>query len=191
MFMGQEKIWGFSVDTWRNDIRADTIFESHYRDEQHQVGLSSCLPHKQRYSKFVGDLVGDMKEKVNFGEFGVVMTEPAYIPKHALLRLREDLTTLLVEELGANAVYFMKSSVATCFAEGKSTALVLDSGKNATSLSRVFDGFQEQSKWIGVGGEDISYGVWKAAGEKGFTCYQGDKAGVSRFSGMRGCREIL
>jgi actin-related protein len=48
---------------------------------------------------------------------------------------------LVFEKLKASAFFTIKSPVLTCFAHGKSTGLVLDSGKIHTSTVAVHEGF--------------------------------------------------
>lgn len=54
---------------------------------------------------------------------------------------RELLCELVFEKLQASAFFTIKSPVLTCFAHGRSTGLVLDSGKIHTTSVAVHEGF--------------------------------------------------
>lgn len=54
---------------------------------------------------------------------------------------REKLLQLLFEKFQFPAAYIVKNPVLSCFATGKSTALVIDSGAMGTSVTPVVDGF--------------------------------------------------
>jgi actin-related protein len=46
--------------------------------------------------------------------------------------------------------------VASCFAQGTSSGLILDSGEHLTSLARVIDGYQETTTCFNFGGSMLS-----------------------------------
>lgn len=66
----------------------------------------------------------------------VVMSEPAWNTKAK----REKMTELLFEKYNVPAMYLVKSPVLSCFASGRATGLVLDSGATLTSAVPVYDG---------------------------------------------------
>ncbi|XP_055345439.1 actin-like protein 6B [Paramacrobiotus metropolitanus] len=66
-----------------------------------------------------------------------LFSEPLWITKNK----REQLCELMFEKFKASAFYTVKSPVLTCFAHGKSSGLVLDSGKIHTTACAVHEGF--------------------------------------------------
>ncbi|XP_046367678.1 actin-like protein 6A isoform X1 [Haliotis rufescens] len=67
----------------------------------------------------------------------VMMSEPAWNSKAK----REKLTELMFEKYNLPAFFLCKNSVLSAFANGRSTALILDSGATHTSAVPVYDGY--------------------------------------------------
>jgi actin-related protein len=60
---------------------------------------------------------------------------------HTTKEQREKITTLLFEQFDAPAVYLAKNPVLSCFAHGKTTSLVVDSGYSTTTCTPVHEGY--------------------------------------------------
>jgi len=60
-------------------------------------------------------------------------------------------------------IYFLKNPVLACFATGRSTALVCDSGETYTRVVPVHDGFclYKSSKSVPYGGSTVTQSVRK------------------------------
>eukprot|EP00178_Gracilaria_changii_P001396 TRINITY_DN11971_c0_g1_i1.p1 TRINITY_DN11971_c0_g1~~TRINITY_DN11971_c0_g1_i1.p1 ORF type:complete len:104 (-),score=1.73 TRINITY_DN11971_c0_g1_i1:459-770(-) len=71
--------------------------------------------------------------------------------------------------MNLSAIYFLKSSVANCFSQGAPSGIVLDSGNNFTNISRVVDGYQEDSYTINLGGNCITHELNKIIEKKDLT----------------------
>jgi actin-related protein len=54
-------------------------------------------------------------------------------------------------------LYFIKNSVSSAFSEAKSNAIVIDSGHNFTTVSRIIDGYNEKTITFNFAGNIISY----------------------------------
>lgn len=63
-------------------------------------------------------------------------------------------------------MYFLKNSVATALSEAKNNTIVIDSGHNFTSISRVIDGYNEKSINLNFGGSLISEEVEKVLAKR-------------------------
>ena len=70
--------------------------------------------------------------------------------------MRNLLCQHLLDSHNLSGVYFLKSSVASCFAQGSPSGVVVDSGETFTTVSRILDGFQETSTTINFGGNCIT-----------------------------------
>lgn len=82
---------------------------------------------------------------------------------------REKLLQLVFERFQFPAAYIVKNPVLTCFANGKSTALVIDSGAMGTCVTPVIDGFALTKGVVRntYGGNAISEHVLQAFKNKG------------------------
>lgn len=72
----------------------------------------------------------------------MAVVEPSYLKKHEQNKFREQITTMVFDELRLSGLYFIKSSVANTFSQGRTSAIVVDSGHTYTSVSRVLDGYE-------------------------------------------------
>lgn len=78
---------------------------------------------------------------MNLKEYSLLFSED-FNKNHAqLLAQRESIAQFAFEKLGVANIYFLKTPVLSCFATGRSTAIVVDSGYNFTRVSAVHDGF--------------------------------------------------
>lgn len=73
-------------------------------------------------------------------EHPLLMVEPAYNTRQN----REKLTELVFEKYEAPALFVSKDAVLSCFAAGRATGLVLDSGGGKTAAVPVYDGYALQ-----------------------------------------------
>ena len=55
-----------------------------------------------------------------------------------------------------NGVYFLKSAVGSCFAQGAPSGVVVDSGETYTTVARILDGYQEVVNTLGFGGNVVT-----------------------------------
>lgn len=161
----EERLFGSSVNVWRNDVSGVRVFEEGWQEEERQLRLHSLALHKEGYFRFLQELVREMrelKEKHNSineeaTEYALLVSEPVYLRKHEVLKFRETLAALVFEELHLSAIYFLKSSVAAAFSEGRTNAIIVDSGHNYTCVTRVVDGYSEKSLNFNFAGNLISY----------------------------------
>lgn len=75
-----------------------------------------------------------------------------------ILAQREAIAKIAFEKLGVANIFFLKTPVLSCFATGRSTALVVDSGDNSTRVTAVHDGFvlNKTAKFVPYGGKTLS-----------------------------------
>ncbi|EDQ86871.1 uncharacterized protein MONBRDRAFT_33661 [Monosiga brevicollis MX1] len=66
----------------------------------------------------------------------VMVSEPTWVTKDQ----RDKMTELLFETFNVRALHYVKSPVLSAFANGRGTALVVDSGAQFTSVTPVYDG---------------------------------------------------
>ena len=78
--------------------------------------------------------------KINPKEHPILMVEPSY----NLRQNRERLTELMFEKYEAPALFVAKDAVLSCFASGRASGLVLDSGGGKTTAVPVYDGYALQ-----------------------------------------------
>lgn len=71
---------------------------------------------------------------------------------------RETIAKIAFEKLGVANIFFLKTPVLACFATGRSTALVADSGDSHTRVTAVHDGFvlNKATKIVPYGGKTLS-----------------------------------
>jgi actin-related protein len=71
---------------------------------------------------------------------------------------REKIAQIFYESLNIKNLFFSKNAVLSCFATGRSTALVLDSGAYLTEATTVHDGYAliKTSKKCQYGGETLT-----------------------------------
>lgn len=71
---------------------------------------------------------------------------------------REKIAQIFFESLNVKNVFFSKNAVLSCFATGRSTALVLDSGAYSTEATTVHDGYAltKTNKKCSYGGETLT-----------------------------------
>lgn len=74
---------------------------------------------------------------INPAEHPLMITEPSYNTK----LYREQLTQEIFETYGVPGLFVAKNAVLSCFAVGKASAAVLDSGAFGTSVIPVHDGY--------------------------------------------------
>jgi actin-related protein len=96
-----------------------------------------------------------------------LVVEPVYLKKHEVAKWRETICAVAFDELRLSGVYFLKSSVAVAFSEGRSNAIVVDSGHNFTTISRVVDGFPEKTVTLNFAGNIISHSLENTLNKKG------------------------
>ena len=77
-------------------------------------------------------------------EHPVLMVEPSYNTREN----REKLTELMFEKYEVPALFVSKDAVLSCFASGRSSGLVLDSGGGKTSVVPVYDGYALQQSIV-------------------------------------------
>lgn len=72
------------------------------------------------------------------------------------------------EKLNVANIYFLKSPVLSCFATGRSTAVVIDSGYNFTRVSAVHDGFilNKTAKIVPLAGKALNSELFKIVENK-------------------------
>jgi actin-like protein 6A len=75
-----------------------------------------------------------------------------------LLSQRSIIASIAFEKLGVSNIFFLKTPVLSCFATGRSTSLVVDSGDSHTRVTAVHDGFvlNKTSKVVPYGGKTLS-----------------------------------
>jgi actin-related protein len=98
-------------------------------------------------------------------EHPILFTEPSLHNKENRLKLTRD----AFEKYQIPALFICKSSVLTAFSNGRSTALVLESGANCTYSVPVHDGYALQTSTIrcDIGGNFITEEVAKVLEAKG------------------------
>ena len=74
---------------------------------------------------------------VNPKEHPILMVEPSYNTRQN----REKLTELIFEKYESPALFVSKDAVLSCFAAGRATGMVLDSGGGKTTSVPVYDGY--------------------------------------------------
>ena len=77
-------------------------------------------------------------------EHALLLSEPAFNPRSA----REKLTEISFEKLETPAMFLAKDAVLACFATGRATGLVLDSGAGKSSVVPVYDGYVLQNAMV-------------------------------------------
>src|SRR3990167_1074693 len=70
-------------------------------------------------------------------EYALLMVEPSFNTRQN----REKLTELIFEKYEAPALFLAKDAVLSCFACGRTTVLVIDSGGGKTSTQAVYEGY--------------------------------------------------
>ena len=95
-------------------------------------------------------------------EHSVMLSEPSQNTR----ALREKFTELLFEKYDVPAVFISKSSVLSCYANGRSTGLVVDVGANQSSVVPVQDGFalQKNITLSSVGGNVVDEYLYELLG---------------------------
>lgn len=96
--------------------------------------------------------------KANIADYSLLISEEIVAKPHETKEAREKISEFFFERLNLANLYFLKSPVLSCFATGRSTALVLDSGDTFTRAVSVHDGFclTKSAKWLPKGGRTIS-----------------------------------
>ncbi len=117
----------YNLDTSRRDVGLYDIFHKNWKDEEHRLGLLNCSIKEELYCKFLGELISEIKDN-HQSEYGILLIEPAYLKKHEIVPMRTSICEYLLDEHNLNAVYFLKNSVATNFAQGSTSGIVIDSG---------------------------------------------------------------
>ena len=71
---------------------------------------------------------------------------------------RENIAKMVFETLKIKNLFFCKTAALSCFATGRSTALVVDSGADTSSAVTVHDGFvlSKSVKRAPIGGETLT-----------------------------------
>ena len=71
---------------------------------------------------------------------------------------RETIAKIVFETLKVKNLFFCKTAVLSCFATGRSTALIMDSGADMSSAVTVHDGFvlSKLVKRTPIGGEALT-----------------------------------
>lgn len=108
------------------------------------------------FEAIVGHLFGSSTGlRVNLKGRPILLSEP----NRQNRPLRESMAEILFETFGAEAVYLAKRAVLTAFAVGRSGGLVIDVGKEFTSLAPVQDGYvlQKHVQELPVGGDLMDY----------------------------------
>lgn len=82
--------------------------------------------------------------RINPKEHPILMVEPSY----NLRQNREKLTELIFEKYECPALFVSKDAVLSCFASGRASGLVLDSGGGKTTAVPVYDGYALQQSIV-------------------------------------------
>lgn len=95
------------------------------------------------YERLEAFLQHNLKEElgVNLADYSILLSEDVAAKPHELKEIRERTSEFLFERLNVANVFFLKAPVLSCFATGRSSALVLDSGENFTRSVAVHEGF--------------------------------------------------
>lgn len=80
---------------------------------------------------------GFQKMKINPKDYSIMMTEPVYNP----MQNREKMVEVLFEHFGFERMQIGIQALLTCFAEGRMTATLLDSGDGVTHCIPIYEGF--------------------------------------------------
>ena len=75
--------------------------------------------------------------RIDSKEHPLLMVEPSFNTRQN----REKMTEIGFEKYSTPAMFVSKDAVLTCFASGRATGLVLDSGGGKTSVVPVYDGY--------------------------------------------------
>lgn len=96
--------------------------------------------------------------KTNIKDYSILMSEDINLKPAELLEQRHKIAEVMFEKFDIPNVFFLKTPVLDCFATGRSTALVVDSGEFSTRVSGVHEGFvlNKTAKIIPYGGRTIS-----------------------------------
>lgn len=79
--------------------------------------------------------------RVNLSDYSLLFSEDLGKSPAEILAQRTMISEFAFERLGVANIYFLKTPVLSCFATGRSTAVVVDSGHTSTRVSAVHDGF--------------------------------------------------
>eukprot|EP00339_Tiarina_fusa_P013742 CAMPEP_0117027354 /NCGR_PEP_ID=MMETSP0472-20121206/20002_1 /TAXON_ID=693140 ORGANISM="Tiarina fusus, Strain LIS" /NCGR_SAMPLE_ID=MMETSP0472 /ASSEMBLY_ACC=CAM_ASM_000603 /LENGTH=431 /DNA_ID=CAMNT_0004734575 /DNA_START=49 /DNA_END=1341 /DNA_ORIENTATION=- len=82
--------------------------------------------------------------RINPKEHPILMVEPSYNTRQN----REKMTELIFEKYEAPALFVAKDAVLSCFASGRASGLVLDSGGGKTTAVPVYDGYALQQSIV-------------------------------------------
>lgn len=75
------------------------------------------------------------------------------------MNMRALLTQYIFEVMEFSSIYFVKSAVASCLGQGRTTAIVADSGHNFTTISRVQDGYQQTCNSLNFAGSLLNHSI--------------------------------
>lgn len=97
--------------------------------------------------------------KTNIKDYSILVSEDINLPLTDQLEQRSKMAEILFEKFNIPNLFFLKTPVLACFASGRSTALVVDSGELSTRVSSVHEGFilNKTAKIIPYGGKNISH----------------------------------
>lgn len=88
--------------------------------------------------------------RINTSDFSLLLSEGNIHDRNE----REKIASFVFEKLQIKNLFFGKEAVLSCFSTGRSTAIVVDSGTDSSSVTTVHDGFalSKTSKKIPIGG---------------------------------------
>ncbi|KAK7098169.1 actin-like protein 6A [Littorina saxatilis] len=116
----------------------DTVYMKHARKDMELVSfLKEGMVENWDIFEKVMDYVYSRSIKSESCLHPLLMSEPAWNTKNK----REKMTEIMFEKYNIPAFFLCKNSVLSAFANGRSTALILDSGATHTSAVPVYDGY--------------------------------------------------
>uniref|UniRef100_A0A0B6YSV1 Actin, cytoplasmic n=1 Tax=Arion vulgaris TaxID=1028688 RepID=A0A0B6YSV1_9EUPU len=116
----------------------DTVYMKHpVKDMELTTFLKDGMIENWDIFEKVMDYVYSQSVKSEANLHPVLMSEAAWVTKSK----REQLTEIMFEKYNVPAFFLCKNPVLSAFANGRSTALVVDSGATQTSAVPVYDGY--------------------------------------------------
>ena len=109
------------------------------------------------FEHFLGSLI--CKElKTNIKDYSVLFNEDINLKPSDAVKQRTLISEIMFSKFDIPNIFFLKTPVLGCFATGRSTALVIDSGEFSTRVVGVHDGFtlNKTAKIIPYGGKTIN-----------------------------------
>ena len=122
-----QRLFASNVDMSRKDYEMESIFDNVWENSENKLGIKQSHIKKEQYCKFITDLISELKDGSQ-AECQVLLLEPSHMKSYELNSMRNVLCQHLLDELNLGGVYFLKSSVASCFSQGSASGIVIDSG---------------------------------------------------------------